>query len=104
MAMDDLNLFPDDNIPKDGKERKDGGECGLAVDNEERDMIDLEAIREVAHSGPALVRMSDDHYFVSTIDQLLEACQRECNRRQCRLETAYRGQLVDVTLNPPYTS
>lgn len=75
MTMDNLYLFSDDDVAEDGKERKDGRKCCLAVDNEEGDVVDFETVGEIAHSGPALVRVGDDDHFVSTVNQFLGICQ-----------------------------
>lgn len=74
MAMDNLDLLPNDNVAENGEEGEDGGEGSLAVDNEERDMIDLESIGEVSDSCSALVCMGDDNDFMSAIDQFLGDC------------------------------
>jgi len=71
MTVDDLNLFSNDNIAENGEEGKDGREGCLAVDDEEGDVVDLEPVGEVAHSGPAFVRVCDDDHFVSTVNQFL---------------------------------
>jgi hypothetical protein len=72
MTMNNLDVLANDDISKDGEEGKDGGEGGLAVDDKERDVVDLEAVGEVADSGAAFVCVSDDDHFVSTIDEFLE--------------------------------
>lgn len=74
MAMDNFDLLPNDNVAEYGEEGEDGREGGLAIDNEERNVIDLESIGEVSDSCSALVCMSDDNDFVSAIDQFLGEC------------------------------
>lgn len=71
MTVDDFNLFPNDDVAEDREEREDRRKCCLAVDDEKGDMVDLEPICEVAHTGSALVRVRDDDHFVAAIDQFL---------------------------------
>lgn len=80
MSVDNFNLLPYHNIPKDGKEREDGGKGRGAVNDEEGDMIHFEAIRKVPHTRPPIVCVGDDNDFVSAIDE-------------------FGGELVDVTLD-----
>lgn len=81
MPVHNLNLLTDANIAKYGKERKDGRKGGLAVDDEKGDVVDLEAVGEVAHALPAVVvGVCDDDDLVPAVDQLA-------------------GDLVDVRLN-----
>ncbi|OKO97841.1 hypothetical protein PENSUB_9767 [Penicillium subrubescens] len=75
MTVDNLNLLPNDNVAEYGKERKDGREGGFPVDNEERDVVDFQAIGEVADSCSTFVRMRDYDDFVSAVDEFLESCQ-----------------------------
>ena len=80
MSMHNLDLLPNDDVPKDWKERKDGGECGGTVDDEKWDMVDFETIGEIADTCPSFVGVCYDDHFVSSIDEL-------------------RGELVDVTFD-----
>ena len=82
VSMYNLNLLPYDNVSKDRKERKHRGHSAFAINNKERNMIDLEAIREVAYSGPTLICVSDDNDFMATVYEL-------------------GRELIDVTLNSP---
>lgn len=70
VAMHNLNLLAYDNVPKYGEEREDGWEGSGAVHDQERDVVDLEAIREVSYSGSPFIGVSDDYYFVAAVDQL----------------------------------
>lgn len=45
MAVNDLDLFPNDDIPKDGKEGEDRWHRCLAIDDQKRHMVNFEAIR-----------------------------------------------------------
>lgn len=38
-------------------------------------MVDLEPVGEVAHTGPALVRVGDDNHFVAAVNQFLRTRQ-----------------------------
>lgn len=71
VSMDDLDLFANDNIPEDRKERENRGHSRLAVYNEERDMVDLEAIGKVSDSGAAFVCMGDNDHFVASVNEFL---------------------------------
>jgi peptide deformylase len=44
MAMYNLNLLSNDNIPEDGEEREDGWEGCCSIDDEKWNMVDFEAI------------------------------------------------------------
>jgi hypothetical protein len=71
MSMDDFDLFPDYNVPKYGKEGEDRWHGRFAVDDEEWNMVNLEAIGEVMNSGAPFVRVSDDNNFMASINELL---------------------------------
>lgn len=70
MAMHDLDLFSNDDIPKDWEEGEDGGKGSCAVDDEKWDMVDFEAIREISHPRSPIVGVCYDDDFVSSIDKL----------------------------------
>lgn len=71
MAMNDLDLFPNYNISENREEREDSWKCGLAVDDKERNVVDLESICKISDTCSTFVCMSDDDDFVATIDQFL---------------------------------
>jgi hypothetical protein len=85
MAMDDLDLFADDDIAEDGEEGEDGGHGRLAVDDEKGDMVDFEAVGEISHACPSFVGVGHNDHLVAAIDQ-------------------FGRQLIDVTFNSAYTS
>ena len=70
MAMHNLYLLPNDDVPKDREEREDGRERGLAVDDEERNVVDLQAIGKVADAGSAFVGMRNDYDFMAAVYEL----------------------------------
>ena len=70
MSVHDLYLFPQDDVPKNRKERKDRGEGAFPVDDEERYMVDLEAVGQVTHPGPPFVGVGDDDDLVAAVDEL----------------------------------
>lgn len=78
--MHDLYLLPDDNIPEHWEEGKDRGEAGGAIDDQERNVVDFEAIGEVPHTRSPFICMRYNYYFVPPIDKLA-------------------SQLVDMTLD-----
>ena len=69
VAVNNLDLLSDDDISKDGKEREDGGECRLAVNDEERNVVDFYTIRQIANACPAFVGMCYDDDLVSSVDE-----------------------------------
>ncbi|KAF3395177.1 hypothetical protein DPV78_009150 [Talaromyces pinophilus] len=69
--MNDLNLFANDDIAEYGEEREERRHRGLAVDDEEGDMVDFEAVGEVAYAGAAFVGVGDDDDFVAAVDEFL---------------------------------
>lgn len=77
MAMDDLYLFADEDLSKNGKRRENGGEGCAAIYNPMRKMVDLESVGQVPHAGArrGIVGVSDDDDVVSAIDKFLEKCQ-----------------------------
>lgn len=68
VAVDNLNPFPQDYITKYRKEREDRRKGCFSVYDEERHVVDLEAIGEISNAGPAGVGMSDDDYFVPAVN------------------------------------
>lgn len=83
MAMNQFNLLSYYDVAEDGEEGKDGWHSSLAVYYKEGYMIHLKAIRKIADSRPALVRMSDNHDLMAAVNEL-------------------RRQLIDVTLDSPW--
>ena len=71
MAVHYLDLLADDDVPEDGEEGEDGGERGFAVDGPEGNVVDFEAIGEVADSFAAFEGVGDDNDFVATVDEFL---------------------------------
>lgn len=71
VSVHNFDLFPDDNIAEYWKERKYCGKGRLPVNDQERNMIDLEPVREISHASAAFVGVSYNYYFVATIDQFL---------------------------------
>ncbi len=70
MAVDNLDLLPYNDVSKDGKEGEDGRERGFAVYDEERNVVDLQAVGKVADAGAAFVGMGDDYDLVAAVDEL----------------------------------
>lgn len=81
MSVNNLNLLPYYDISKDGKEGENGGKGRGAVNDEERDMVHFEAVREISHPRPPIVCVGDDNDLVPAIDK-------------------FRGELVDMALDP----
>jgi hypothetical protein len=72
MPMYDLNLLSNNYVAEYRKEGEDGWHRRLAVDNQKRDMVDLESICEVSHSSAAFVGVGNDDDFVAAIYEFLE--------------------------------
>lgn len=72
MAVDNLDLLADDDVAEYREEGEDSRHRRFAVNDEERDVVDLQSIGEVAHPGSSLVRMGDDDDFMAAVDELLE--------------------------------
>ena len=70
MTMDNLNLFPEDNISKHRKEGEDSWKGRFTVDNVERNVIDFETVCQVSDACSSFIRMRDDDNLVPTIYQL----------------------------------
>jgi hypothetical protein len=68
--MHNLNLFSNDNVPKDREEGKDRWEGRGTVDNKEWDVVDLDSIREVSHSSSSFICVRDNYDFVAPVDEL----------------------------------
>lgn len=71
VAMHYLYILPYYNISEDRKEGEDRRECSLSVDYEEGDVVDFEAIGEVANTSTTFVGMGDYYHFVSSVYKFL---------------------------------
>ena len=69
VAMHNLNLLAYNDISENGEEREDGWKAGGAIHDQKRDMVDLEAIREVPYAGSSFVGVGNDNNFVSPVDE-----------------------------------
>jgi hypothetical protein len=85
MPVYNLYLFSDDDVSEDWEEGKYGRKGGFAVDDEERDVIDFEAVCEVSYSGPTFVSMGNDDDLMAAVDE-------------------FGGKLVDMRLNSSYST
>ena len=70
VTMHNLYLLSYDNVAEYWKEGKDSWHCRFSVYDEERDMVDLEAIRKISDSSPSFVSMGDDDYFMTPVNKL----------------------------------
>lgn len=80
VAVDDLDALADADVAEEREEGEDGREGGLAVDDEEGHVVDLEAVGQVAHALAVVVGVRDDDDLVAAVDELA-------------------GELVDVRLD-----
>ena len=72
MSVYYFGALADHDVAKDWEEREDGWKRGLSVDDQKRDVVDLEAICEVSHTSPTSVGMSDNNHLVATINEFLK--------------------------------
>jgi hypothetical protein len=70
MTMYDFNLLSNDDVAKDWEEGEDSRKGGCAVDYEEWNMIDLEAIGEVSDSSSSFVCVGYNNDLMSSVDEL----------------------------------
>ena len=64
-----FNLFSQNDIPEYWEKRKNCGKCGFTINDEERYMVDFEAIGKIPDTGPSFVGMGDDDDFVTAVDE-----------------------------------
>lgn len=76
MSVYDLYSFAYDNVAKYREEGEDGGKGGLAVDDEEGHVVDLQSVCEVPYACATGVCVCDDYDFVSSIDEFLDVVRR----------------------------
>ena len=76
--MDNVDVLPNHNIAEYREEREDSRERRFAVDDEERDVVDLEPIGKVTNSCPSFVCMCNDNHFMSPVYKFLEAIRTSC--------------------------
>ena len=69
VAMHNFNFFSYDDIPEDWEKGKDSGHCRFSIDDEEGNVVDLEAIGKIANPSPTLVSMGDDDYLMTAVDE-----------------------------------
>lgn len=70
MTVDNVDALAEHDVTEDGEEGEDGREGGRAEDDEEGNVVDLEAVGEVADSGAAFVGVGDDDDFVAPVHEL----------------------------------
>lgn len=111
VAMDDLNLFPDEDVPKNWKGREHCGKGRRSIYDPVGDVINLETVGQVSHSSSTRVwraiGMGNDDYPMASIDQFLiseSACSTEIPGvldhpvRNEAINT-YAGNVIDVALD-----
>lgn len=70
MAVNDLNLLTDADISERREEGKNCRERRVSVNDEERHVVDLEAVGQVANTLAIAVRVRDDDDLVAAVNQL----------------------------------
>lgn len=70
MPMHDFDLLSQDDIPEYWEEGKNSRESSFSIDDKERYVVDLEAIRKISNTTSSFICMGDDDDFMATIDEL----------------------------------
>jgi hypothetical protein len=71
MAVHYLDALANDDVAEDGKEGEDGWERGLAIDDQEWNVVDFEAIREVSYACSARIGVGNHNHLVASINEFL---------------------------------
>lgn len=77
MAMDNLDLFPDDDISENWKEREYSWEGCFAVDDKKWYMVYFESVCQITNSFATFISMSNDDDFMASIDEFLALMSKE---------------------------
>ena len=77
MAVDNLNLFTNHDIPEYGEEGEHRGHGRLAVYDEERYMVDLETVGKISNPSASFISVCDDDDFMAAVDKFLEPNEYE---------------------------
>lgn len=72
MAMDDLDLFSNEDLSENRKGREDRGECRAAVDHPVRKMVYFDAVGKIADPRAAGIGVGDDYDFMAAVDEFLD--------------------------------
>jgi plastocyanin len=72
MSVYYFNALANHDVAKDGKEGEDRGEGRLAIDDEEGNVVDFEAIGQVPYACSPGVGVCNDDDLVSAIDEFLK--------------------------------
>ena len=70
MAMYNLDFFSYNDVTENGKEGEDSRHGRFAVDHEEGNVVDLQAVGKIANPCPTLISMGDNDYLVTSVDEL----------------------------------
>ena len=68
MSMYNFDALPYHDIAEYWEKGEDGREGRFAVDDEERDVVDFQAIGKVSNAGTSGIGMCYDYDFVATIN------------------------------------
>jgi hypothetical protein len=98
MAMNYLNALAYYNVPEDGEEGEDGRERRFAVDNEEGDVVDLEAVCQVADACSTSIGVGDDNDLVAAINEFLEVVRMQRGMSACRSISRWTAGTCDSLL------
>ena len=78
-----FNLLSNDDVSQNRKSGEDRWKSRLSIDDEKRNMVDLQAVCQVANASSSFVCMGDNDYFVTAIDE-------------------FGRELVNMALNAPW--
>lgn len=66
-----VDLLPNDNVAEYREKRENGRKRGRAIDDEERHVVNFEAVGQVADAGSILIRVRYDYHLVASINKSL---------------------------------
>ena len=68
MAVYYADIFANDDVSEYGEEGEDGRKGGFAVNDPEGNVVDFQAVGQVANASPTSVGVCYDDYFVAAVD------------------------------------
>ena len=77
MAVYDFYPFAYDDVAEYWKEGEDCGKRSFAVDYEEGHIVDLQPVREVSDACSAGIRVRNNYYFVTAVNEFLGLVSNE---------------------------
>jgi hypothetical protein len=78
-----LNPLANNNVSENGEEGEDGREGRLPIDDQERDVVDFEAVCEISYACTTSVGVGNDNHLVTSIDEFLNTVSTGCKVGVC---------------------